>query len=132
VLVGAVAYTYNDIFFNPQGYFWVAMWYALCVVDAVVMKHVADSVPMSTWSRALYNVSAAWKCPFPTRYLISFLHDPAPSKAWLCIGPVEAKLLSSQADIPVQGSRPFFRVPSMCLESPTLLIPFTLLQGWLL
>ena len=57
VLVGAVMYTYNDIFFSPQGYIWVGMWYTLCVVDSVIMKHVADTVPMTTWSRTYYNVS---------------------------------------------------------------------------
>jgi solute carrier family 35 len=56
VLVGAVMYTYNDIFFSPKGYIWVGIWYALCVVDSVVMKHVADTVPMTTWSRTYYNV----------------------------------------------------------------------------
>jgi hypothetical protein len=49
-------YTYNDIFFSPQGYIWVGMWYTLCVVDSVIMKHVADTVPMTTWSRTFYNV----------------------------------------------------------------------------
>ncbi len=56
VLVGAIAYTYNDIFFSPRGYVWVGLWYALCVVDSVIMKHVADTVPMTTWSRTYYNV----------------------------------------------------------------------------
>lgn len=56
VLVGAVAYTYHDIFFSPKGYLWVFIWYSLCVVDSVIMKHVADTVPMTTWSRAYYNV----------------------------------------------------------------------------
>lgn len=59
-------YTYNDIFFSPQGYIWVGMWYTLCVVDSVIMKHVADTVPMTTWSRTYYNVSIPSKpaaCP---------------------------------------------------------------------
>jgi GDP-mannose transporter len=59
VLVGAVMYTYNDIFFSPQGYIWVGMWYTLCVVDSVIMKHVADTVPMTTWSRTYYNNAMA-------------------------------------------------------------------------
>ena len=33
-----------------------AGWYALCMVDALLMKQVADTVPMTTWSRTLYNV----------------------------------------------------------------------------
>ncbi len=56
MLVGAIAYTYNDIFFSRQGYVWVFLWYTLCVVDSVIMKHVADTVPMTTWSRTYYNV----------------------------------------------------------------------------
>lgn len=66
MLVGAVMYTYNDIFFSPQGYIWVGMWYTLCVVDSVIMKHVADTVPMTTWSRTYYNVnilSTSTACP---------------------------------------------------------------------
>jgi len=59
VLVGAIAYTYNDIFFSPQGYLWVFIWYSLCVIDSVIMKHVADTVPMTTWSRAYYNNAMA-------------------------------------------------------------------------
>lgn len=57
VLVGAVMYTYNDMFFSQKGYLWVGLWYMLCVVDSVIMKHVADTVPMTTWSRTYYNVS---------------------------------------------------------------------------
>ena len=34
----------------------VGLWYTLCVVDSVIMKHVADTVPMTTWSRTYYNV----------------------------------------------------------------------------
>lgn len=59
VLAGAIFYTYNDMFFSEQGYLWVGLWYALCVVDSVIMKHVADTVPMTTWSRAYYNNAMA-------------------------------------------------------------------------
>ncbi len=67
MLVGAIAYTYNDIFFSPRGYVWVGLWYGLCVVDSVIMKHVADTVPMTTWSRTYYNVrvhNEVWMYPY--------------------------------------------------------------------
>ena len=69
--MGAVMYTYNDIFFSPQGYIWVGMWYTLCVVDSVIMKHVADTVPMTTWSRTYYNVSIpSPSCRLPSMRLL--------------------------------------------------------------
>ena len=43
----------------------VGLWYGLCVVDSVIMKHVAETVPMTTWSRTYYNVrvpSSAGSC----------------------------------------------------------------------
>jgi GDP-mannose transporter len=69
VLVGAVAYTYNDIFFSPRGYVWVGLWYTLCVVDSVIMKHVADTVPMTTWSRTYYNNAMAVPLILPISFL---------------------------------------------------------------
>ena len=46
-----------------------AAWYALCMVDALLMKQVADTVPMTTWSRTLYNVRSR-----PDSYLRSLWH----------------------------------------------------------
>lgn len=56
VLLGAAFYTHHDIFFSTIGYVWLAAWYTLCMVDALLMKKITDTVPMSTWSRTLYNV----------------------------------------------------------------------------
>lgn len=60
VLVGAAIYTHHDVFFTVTGYVWLASWYILCIVDALLMKKITDTVPMSTFSRTLYNV-----CPKP-------------------------------------------------------------------
>ena len=44
------------MFFSVRGYVWLGAWYTLCMVDALLMKKITDTVPMSTWSRTLYNV----------------------------------------------------------------------------
>ena len=56
VLVGAAVYTHHDVYFSFIGYFWLAAWYILCMVDALLMKKITDTVPMTTFSRTLYNV----------------------------------------------------------------------------
>ena len=55
VLVGVTCYTAVDIHFNFIGYVWLGMWYACAVGEMVFVKHVVDSVHMSTWSRSYYQ-----------------------------------------------------------------------------
>ena len=56
VLIGAAFYTHHDVYFSAIGYFWLGAWYMLCMGDALLMKKITETVPMTTFSRTLYNV----------------------------------------------------------------------------
>ena len=56
IVLGAGGYVRNDSWFDPNGYFWVGVWYANFCFDQIYIKHVCDSVKMdSNWGRVYYT-----------------------------------------------------------------------------
>ena len=56
IVLGACGYVRNDSWFDPNGYFWVAAWYANFCFDQIYIKHVCDNVKMdSNWGRVYYT-----------------------------------------------------------------------------
>ena len=56
-------YVRNDSWFDPNGYFWVGVWYAFFCFDQIYIKHVCDSVKMdSNWGRVYYTCSRRVRC----------------------------------------------------------------------
>jgi len=53
--VGASIYVLTDREFVATGYTWIAIWYVAMVFDFAYLKHVVDSVAMSTFGRVLYQ-----------------------------------------------------------------------------
>lgn len=56
LLVGAVAYVFfEEGQFSTDSTFWVICWYTLFCFDQLFVKHVVDTVEMSTWTRVYYT-----------------------------------------------------------------------------
>lgn len=41
--------------FKLSGYFWVVMYFIAKITDMLYVKHIVDSVQMSSWGRSFYN-----------------------------------------------------------------------------
>jgi len=62
-LVGAVGYMIADSHFEIRGYSWAVVWLIIFIFDQVYIKHVVNTVEMTTWSRVYYtNTIAALPC----------------------------------------------------------------------
>lgn len=61
LLVGSCAgYTYFDQGFHVQAYTWLCVWCGFFLFEACYVKHVCDTVTMTTWGRVYYtNLLAA-------------------------------------------------------------------------
>jgi len=59
LLCGAIAYTFTDSQFEVRAYWWVIRWYIVFCVDQILIKHIVDSVEVSTWSRSLLTNALA-------------------------------------------------------------------------
>jgi len=62
-LLGAIAYMVADSHFEVRGYSWAVVWLVIFIFDQVYIKHVVNTVEMTTWSRVYYtNAIAAMPC----------------------------------------------------------------------
>ena len=59
LLAGAIAYVLTDSQFEVTAYSWVLKWYIVFCIDQILIKHIVDSVQLSTWSRSLLTNSLA-------------------------------------------------------------------------
>lgn len=53
---GISLYMLHDIHFTRLGYLWIGIWYSFAIFEVVYVKKVVDTVKMTTWSRAYYQV----------------------------------------------------------------------------
>lgn len=56
MLGGVIIYVRHDIHFGWLAYLWLGLWYFFAVFDMVFVKHVCNTVEMSTWTRTYYQV----------------------------------------------------------------------------
>ncbi|GBG23998.1 GDP-fucose transporter 1 [Hondaea fermentalgiana] len=56
LLVGALMYLYFEKgSMTATSYFWVAAWYCIFVFDQIFIKHITNTVKMTTWGRVYYT-----------------------------------------------------------------------------
>lgn len=55
IAVGAVIYVASDKGFHVTGYAWLSVYFVFIIAEMVFLKHVVDTVEMSTWTRVYYN-----------------------------------------------------------------------------
>ena len=55
MVVGSSIYVITDRDFVATGYSWIAIWYVAMVFDFAYLKHVVQTMPMSTFGRVLYQ-----------------------------------------------------------------------------
>lgn len=55
-LVGVAGYTYYDQGFKLEAYAWLLVWYAFFLFDALYVKYMCDTVPMTNWGRVYYTI----------------------------------------------------------------------------
>ena len=70
ILLGASQYMRVDSHFEVRSYGWAATWYALFVFDVIYIKHVCNTVEMTTWGRSLYQ--NAMTVPFCCVFFVFF------------------------------------------------------------
>ncbi len=79
VLAGVIIYVRQDINFGFVAYLWLGLWYFFAVFDMVFVKHICNTVEMSTWTRTYYQVCACEKMVLSVASSI-----PSPVKIVLC------------------------------------------------
>lgn len=57
--LGAAGYVLVDTGFAIDAYMWLAAWYVCFVFDTVYVKHMCDSVAMTSWGRVYYTNALA-------------------------------------------------------------------------
>ena len=55
IFVGAYSYALTDDGFSPGSYFWLGIYLVSLCTEMVYVKHIVDSVEMTTWERVYYN-----------------------------------------------------------------------------
>lgn len=55
VFVGVIIYVGADYNFGLVPYLWLGSWYAIAIFEMCLVKHICDTVEMSTWSRTYYQ-----------------------------------------------------------------------------
>jgi GDP-mannose transporter len=55
LLVGATSYALTENGFEVKGYMWIAIWYVVFCIDFAYIKHVVQSVKMTTYGRVYYQ-----------------------------------------------------------------------------
>jgi len=55
IVVGVLFYVKGDVWFDATGYLWLGIWYALATVEMVWVKHIVNTLPMTTWGRCYYQ-----------------------------------------------------------------------------
>lgn len=55
LLCGAAGYALTEDGFKVKGYMWIAIWYVIFCVDFAYIKHVVQSVKMTTYGRVYYQ-----------------------------------------------------------------------------
>jgi len=61
LLLGTVGYVLSEDYDDDKrtAYIWVLAWYMVFSFDQIYIKHMCDSVPMTTWGRVLYTNATA-------------------------------------------------------------------------
>lgn len=59
IFAGSCGYVAFDSHFEVKAYVWLTIWYCFFVFDVVYIKHVCDTVNMTSWSRVFYTNSLA-------------------------------------------------------------------------
>lgn len=55
LVCGAAGYAFTESGFQVKGYMWIAIWYVIFCVDFAYIKHVVQSVEMTTYGRVYYQ-----------------------------------------------------------------------------
>lgn len=55
ILFSAVGYVVSESDFQVKAYLWIAAWYAVFVFEMTYLKHLCDTVQMTSWGRVFYN-----------------------------------------------------------------------------
>ena len=55
LLLGAAGYALTESGFQIKGYLWIAIWYVIFCIDFAYIKHVVQSVKMTTYGRVYYQ-----------------------------------------------------------------------------
>ncbi|KAF4730918.1 hypothetical protein FOZ62_010099 [Perkinsus olseni] len=55
IVLGAFLYMVSDDGMQVQGYFWVSLYFLAIVTEMAFVKHIINTVAMSTWTRVYYN-----------------------------------------------------------------------------
>ncbi|KAF4678135.1 Ras- protein Rab-5 [Perkinsus chesapeaki] len=55
IVFGAFTYMVSDDGMQARGYFWVSIYFIAIVTEMAFVKHIINTVPMSTWTRVYYN-----------------------------------------------------------------------------
>lgn len=59
LIAGATAYVYTDSKFEVTAYSWVIRWYVVFCIDQILIKHIVDSVKLTTCARSLLTNAIA-------------------------------------------------------------------------
>jgi GDP-mannose transporter len=68
LLVSCAGYTHYDKGFKLEAYGWLLVWYFFCIFETCYVKHICDTVTMTSWGRVYYtNIlsAAALAAVFP-------------------------------------------------------------------
>lgn len=55
LVCGAAGYALTESGFEVKGYMWIAIWYVIFCIDFAYIKHVVQSVEMTTYGRVYYQ-----------------------------------------------------------------------------
>ena len=59
LILGAVSYVATDSHFEVRAYAWVFCWYIIFCFDQIYIKHVVDSVKLSSWTNSFWTNTIA-------------------------------------------------------------------------
>mmetsp|Transcript_12815 Transcript_12815/g.34955 ORF Transcript_12815/g.34955 Transcript_12815/m.34955 type:complete len:347 (-) Transcript_12815:719-1759(-) len=69
---GALGYVMVDTAFKLEAYLWLLAWYVAFIFEGIYVKHMCDSVPMTSWGRVFYtNAMSA----VPLLFISLFLNE---------------------------------------------------------
>lgn len=55
ILFSAAGYVASDSDFQVEAYLWIVAWYGIFVFEMTYLKHLCDTVEMTSWGRVFYN-----------------------------------------------------------------------------
>jgi len=55
IVSGAICYMLSDSSFSVEAYTWVFLYFCAKTTEMLYVKHIIDTVPMTSWGRSFYN-----------------------------------------------------------------------------